>query len=121
MALLRVDHVQLAMPFGGESLARQFYSNALGMVEIPKPENLAKRGGCWFQIADVRVHLGVQSDFKPATKAHPAFEVDDFYALCERLNAAGFHCHDDEPLIGFLRTYVSDPFGNRIELMKRTE
>lgn len=117
MALLRIEHIQLAMPVGEEDSARRFYSDALGMDEVPKPENLAKRGGCWFQTGDVRVHLGVQIDFIPATKAHPAFEVDDFDELRERLDAAGFYCNDDEPLIGFRRTYVSDPFGNRIELM----
>ena len=117
MTLLRIEHIQLAMPVGEEDAARRFYSDVLGMNEVPKPENLAKRGGCWFQTRDVRVHLGVQTDFIPATKAHPAFIVDEFDALCERLDAAGFHCNDDEALIGFRRTYVSDPFGNRIELM----
>ncbi|MEH6527933.1 MAG: VOC family protein [Sneathiella sp.] len=121
IVLLKIDHIQLAMPVGEEESALRFYSDALGMTEVPKPENLAKRGGCWFQTGDVRVHLGVQIDFKPATKAHPAFEVDDFDALCERLDAAGFQCNDDEPLIGFRRTNVSDPFGNRLELMARTD
>ncbi|PYE88671.1 VOC family protein [Phyllobacterium leguminum] len=118
MSLKRIEHVQLAIPPGGEDAARRFYADALGMTEMPKPANLAKRGGCWFASGDVRVHLGVQTDFHPATKAHPAFVVDDLESLRARLNAAGFACKDDEPLTGFYRTYVSDPFGNRIELME---
>jgi catechol 2,3-dioxygenase-like lactoylglutathione lyase family enzyme len=118
MAMQRIEHVQLAMPAGEEEIARRFYAEALGMTEVSKPENLAKRGGCWFQDGEVRVHLGIQKDFRPAMKAHPAFVVDDLRALRIRLHDAGFHCQDDEPLEGFQRTYVHDPFGNRIELME---
>ncbi len=121
MTLLRIEHVQLAMPVGEENAARRFYSGGLGMEEVPKPENLVKRGGCWFQMGDVHVHLGVQADFRPATKAHPAFEVNNLDALLARLNAAGFSSKNDEPLVGFRRTYISDPFGNRIELMQPCE
>jgi catechol 2,3-dioxygenase-like lactoylglutathione lyase family enzyme len=118
MAMQRIEHVQLAMPAGEEDTARRFYAQALGMTEVPKPEELAKRGGCWFEDGDVRVHLGVQNDFLPATKAHPAFVVDDLQTLRTRLRDAGFPCEDDKPLEGFHRTYVYDPFGNRIELME---
>lgn len=115
--ILRIDHVQIAMPEGGEDLARGFYADLLGLPEVPKPENLARRGGCWFERGEVRVHLGIEKGFRPAAKAHPAFLVDDLGALRERLTAAGIPCQDDEPLEGYLRTYVQDPFGNRIELM----
>ena len=118
MTMKRIEHVQLAMPAGEEDTARRFYGQALGMSEVPKPEELAKRGGCWFEDGDVRVHLGVQKDFRPATKAHPAFVVDDLHSLRTRLRDAGFPCEDDKPLEGFDRTYVNDPFGNRIELMQ---
>ena len=118
MGLKRIDHVQLAMPAGEEDAARRFYAGALGMTEVSKPGNLVRRGGCWFESGDVRVHLGVQADFHPATKAHPAFIVDDLASLCSRLDAAGFPCGNGEPLEGYRRAYVSDPFGNRIELME---
>lgn len=88
------------------------------MTELAKPESLARRGGCWFSAADVQVHLGVQTDFTPAKKAHPAFVVDDLTRLRAELEAAGFPCTDDAPLAGFDRTFVSDPFGNRIERME---
>ena len=121
MPLLRIDHIQLAMPPGEEEAARRFYGEALGLDEVAKPEHLARRGGCWFQSGEVRLHLGVQADFHPATKAHPAFITDDLDAMRARLEEAGFSCRDDEPLAGYRRTYVNDPFGNRIELMEVIE
>jgi hypothetical protein len=88
------------------------------MTEVAKPPNLAVRGGCWFECNAAKLHLGVEADFSPAKKAHPAFVVDDLAVLRTRLEAAGVVCRDDEPLVGFNRTYISDPFGNRIELME---
>lgn len=119
MILKRIDHIQIAIPSGEEDKARQFYAKALGMKEVVKPANLAKRGGCWFEMGEVRVHLGVDPDFRPAKKAHPAFVVETLGEWCKRLELAGFPCKDDEPLNGFHRTYVADPFGNRIELMEK--
>ena len=119
MTIVGVDHVQLAMPAGREEDARAFYSSLLGLPEVPKPEDLAKRGGVWFESSEVRVHLGVDGEFRPAKKAHPAFLVKDLRLLVERLRAAGVAVTDDEPLAGYDRVYVSDPFGNRLELMER--
>ncbi len=106
------------MPAGGEARARAFYATLLGIPEVPKPPHLAVRGGCWFELGPVRVHLGVESDFRPARKAHPAFIVDDLAALAAVLNAAGFATRAGEPLAGYERIDVDDPFGNRIELME---
>jgi catechol 2,3-dioxygenase-like lactoylglutathione lyase family enzyme len=117
--LMAIHHVQLAMPEGRENEARSFYAGVLGLVEVPKSENLAKRGGCWFELGDVRVHLGVMQDFRCATKAHPAFLVNDLAEMRAHCVVAGVACIDDEPLEGFARFYVIDPFGNRIELMER--
>ena len=116
--LRMIEHAQLAMPAGGEERARAFYSGVLGLDEVPKPENLVNRGGCWFERGAVKVHLGVMVDFRPATKAHPAFVVEDLAAMRAALNAFGIAQKDDEPLEGFRRTYVLNPFGNRIELME---
>ncbi len=80
--------------------------------------NLAKRGGCWFEDGSLKVHLGVDADFRPAHKAHPALLVNGLAALVDRLRAAGVNVVDDEPLEGFTRVYVNDPFGNRIELLE---
>lgn len=113
-----LDHVQLAMPAGLEAEARQFYSGVLGLFEVPKPANLAKRGGVWFESDSLRVHLGVEHDFRPAKKAHPAFLVHDLPALVRHLKNAGVAVVSDEPLEGYDRVYVSDPFGNRIELLE---
>lgn len=114
----KIDHVQLAMPSGREDEARGFYSGLLGITEQPKPEHLAKRGGCWFENGDLKIHLGVDADFRPARKAHPALLVDDLPALIARLQAAEVPVRDDQLLEGYRRVYVDDPFGNRIELME---
>jgi catechol 2,3-dioxygenase-like lactoylglutathione lyase family enzyme len=113
-----IDHVQLAMPAGGEDDARAFYAGLLGIPEVPKPPHLAVRGGCWFESPTVKVHLGVDGDFRPARKAHPALLVTDLPALTRRLVEAGVEVVDDEPLDGYDRVYASDPFGNRIELLE---
>jgi catechol 2,3-dioxygenase-like lactoylglutathione lyase family enzyme len=115
-----LDHVQLAMPAGGEAQARSFYADLLGLPEVPKPPHLAVRGGCWFERGALKVHLGVDGDFRPARKAHPAFLVSGLAGLLERLRTAGVPIVDDEPLEGFDRAYVDDPFGNRIELLEPT-
>ena len=114
----RLDHVQLAMPAGGEEEAVAFYEGLLGISNVPKPPHLAKRGGCWFEDGDVKVHLGVDTDFRPAKKAHPALIVGGLRDLVGRLADAGVTVKDDEPLEGYDRIYVDDPFGNRIELME---
>jgi len=120
MQILGIEHVQLAMPAGREDEARRFYSGLLGIPETPKPPHLAKRGGAWFESGPLKIHLGVEADFRPARKAHPALLVEGLERLVGALRAAGFSVVDDEPLDGYDRVYVSDPFGNRIELMEPT-
>ena len=118
MTLTRIEHVQLAMPPGEEAAAVAFYVGLLGLSEVPKPSHLAARGGCWFEAGDLKVHLGVETPFVAARKAHPAFLVTDLTSLVGSLRAAGASLRDDEPLEGYDRVYVDDPFGNRIELME---
>lgn len=118
MRVCRIDHIQIAMPPAGEDKARSFYGGVLGLPEVPKPSNLAKRGGVWFQRDDLKLHLGVEQEFRPARKAHPAFLVEGLDQLVERCQAAGYDVSADEPLAGYERVYVADPFGNRIELME---
>jgi catechol 2,3-dioxygenase-like lactoylglutathione lyase family enzyme len=117
-AVHALDHVQLAIPPGGEAASRRFWVGVLGLGEAAKPPHLAGRGGCWFEGPTLRLHLGVDRDFRPARKAHPALRVRGLPALRARLAAAGFPPVEDEPLDGFDRCYVDDPFGNRIELME---
>ncbi|MFK3689252.1 VOC family protein [Agrobacterium tumefaciens] len=121
MGILALDHVQLAMPAGREEEARAFYGSLLGFVEQAKPVNLGARGGCWFSRGSTKLHLGVEQDFRPAKKAHPAFLVDDLATLRKTLETAGCHVVEDEPLEGYHRFYVHDPFGNRIEMMQPLE
>ena len=113
-----IEHVQLAMPGGGEDAARAFYTGMLGLPERTKPPELAARGGCWFEAPGVKVHLGVEADFRAAQKAHPALLVDDLAGLVKALLGRNVAVTDDDPVDGRARCYVSDPFGNRIELMQ---
>lgn len=119
MKVYAIDHVQLAMPAGEEEKARAFYNGVLGIEETPKPPNLAKRGGVWFEQENLKIHLGVDKDFRPAKKAHPALLVEGLNGLIEKCRGAGYEVISDEPLEGYNRVYVSDPFGNRIELMEK--
>jgi catechol 2,3-dioxygenase-like lactoylglutathione lyase family enzyme len=114
----QIDHVQLAMPPGGEDAARTFYGGLLGLAEEPKPPNLAGRGGCWFETGGVKIHLGVEQDFRPAKKAHPALLVTDLASMVEAMSRHGVTIVTDDPLAGYRRVFVYDPFGNRLELME---
>ena len=118
MPIYALDHVQLAMPAGEEETARAFYGGVLGLTEQPKPPNLARRGGVWFTAGTLRLHLGVEQTFRPARKAHPALLVHGLDELIARSTAAGYPPVTDEPLAGYNRVYIYDPFGNRIELME---
>lgn len=112
-----IDHVQLVMPVGEEEAARRFYSGLLGMREIAKPPDLAKRGGCWFESGAVQIHLGVEKDFRPAKKAHPAFKCADYDGLVSTLRSAGIQVNEAVDIPGVRRSHIDDPFGNRIELI----
>ncbi len=114
--LKAIDHVQIAIP-GGEAQARPFYGALLGLTEVPKPAELAKRGGAWFEAGSIKVHLGVEADFRAARKAHVAFEVDDVAGLAERAKASGYETKTDDDLDGYERVFIYDPFGNRLEFL----
>jgi catechol 2,3-dioxygenase-like lactoylglutathione lyase family enzyme len=115
-----IDHVQLAMPPGQEERARKFYAELLGMREIPKPAELLKRGGCWFESGPVQVHLGVEKDFRPAKEAHPALKCTNYDGLVAKLRASGVEVTEPADIPGVRRCHIHDPFGNRIELIALT-
>lgn len=106
------------MPPGEEDAARSFYAELVGLDEVRKPEHLAKRGGCWFRGPELKLHLGVEADFRAARKAHPAFRVEGIDELRQRLESAGTEIVVDEPLEGHERFYAFDPFGNRLEFIE---
>lgn len=112
-----IDHVQLAIPAGAEECCRAFYVGLLGMGEVAKPPALAARGGLWVRSGVVELHLGVEADFRPARKAHPAIRVADIDALGSRLTAAGFDVTWDELVAGTRRLFTHDPLGNRLEFI----
>jgi len=119
MSIIGVDHVQLAMPPGSEARAREFYGDVLELPERPKPPELAARGGCWFESESVKIHLGVEQDFRPSAKAHPGLLVDDLDSVLSRCRQKGFQASEPELIEATRRAFVQDPFGTRIELMER--
>lgn len=116
----KIDHVQIAMPKGREDDAREFFGELLGLEELPKPADLAARGGCWFATADRQIHMGVEVDFRPAKKAHVALNTSGLDELRMRLEKAGYTTQDDTDVEGRKRFFTHDPFGNRIEFLDRT-
>ena len=115
VSILGIDHVQVAAPAGCEAEARAFYAGLLGLAEVPKPEALRARGGCWFRAGTHELHVGVEEPFAPARKAHPGFVVADLDALAERLRAEGIAVEPAEAIPGTKRFHAADPFGNRLE------
>jgi catechol 2,3-dioxygenase-like lactoylglutathione lyase family enzyme len=116
--LQAIDHVQIAIPVGGEVKAQPFYRDLLGLSEVAKPPNMVARGGAWYEAGHIKVHLGVEVDFRANDKAHVAFVVDDVAALAQRAKTAGFKVKHDNDLPGHIRAFLYDPFGNRIEILR---
>lgn len=112
-----LHHVQVSCPGGSESASRSFYGDLLGLTEVPKPPALAKRGGVWFRGEGYELHIGVEEDFVPAQKAHPAFLVPDAEALAGRLEDAGVDVTWDSGFPGYRRFHTHDPHGNRVEIL----
>ena len=112
-----IDHVQLAAPPGCEAEARRFFGGVLGLEEVEKPESLRARGGVWFRVGAQQLHVGVEQEFAPARKAHPAFAVSRYDEFVVRLRSAGVETVADDSIPGVRRSYIADPWGNRIELV----
>ncbi|MGH3425938.1 MAG: glyoxalase [Nocardioidaceae bacterium] len=113
---MRLHHVQVSCPPGGEDAARAFYAGALGLREIDKPSVLAARGGAWFCGESFELHVGVEDPFVPARKAHPAFAVSDVAAVARTVAAAGFAVDWDDAIPGVRRFHTVDGNGNRVEI-----
>ena len=117
MAAFAIDHVQIAIPPEGETAARRFFGDLLGLTELPKPADIAGRGGCWFELGEQQLHLGVEANFRAASKAHVALATDALEATRRRLSEAGFQTEDGSMVDGRRRFFTLDPFGNRIEFI----
>jgi catechol 2,3-dioxygenase-like lactoylglutathione lyase family enzyme len=116
--IAHLDHLQIAAPEGCEAAARDFYGALLGLREIEKPELLRARGGCWFECGDQQLHIGVEHDFRPAKKAHPAFATNSLDELRQALLARGIKITDDTSIPGVSRFHTEDPWGNRLEFLE---
>jgi hypothetical protein len=113
-----IDHIQLAAPKGCEVVVRDFWGAKIGLTEIEKPESLQGRGGCWFEFGNQQLHIGVEEDFQPAKKAHPAFVVKNLEAFQMHVEKNGIQTKEDAPIDGRNRFFISDPFGNRVEFLE---
>jgi predicted enzyme related to lactoylglutathione lyase len=120
MPILNIDHVQIAIPAASEDRARAFYSGILGFAEVPKPAEMAERKSIWFVAGGVNLHLGLEPDFQPAKRAHPAFMVNGLDAILAACERAGLSTNPDTSFNGLRRVHIFDPFGNRLELMERS-
>jgi catechol 2,3-dioxygenase-like lactoylglutathione lyase family enzyme len=118
MSVLGLDHVQVAVPAGAEERCRAFYVALLGMAELAKPAALAARGGIWVQAGSHELHCGVEAEFQPARKAHPAFRCAELDSLAERLGGAGYAIAWDAHIPAVRRFFTHDPFGNRLEFVE---
>jgi catechol 2,3-dioxygenase-like lactoylglutathione lyase family enzyme len=116
---MSIDHIQLAIPAGSETKCRVFWHDVLEMIELEKPAALLARGGAWFRKGTAEVHLGVETDFRPALKAHPAFAVPSIKSLAKRLEDAGFAVRWDTAIAGRARFFTDDPVGNRVEFVEK--
>jgi catechol 2,3-dioxygenase-like lactoylglutathione lyase family enzyme len=125
--MIRLHHVQVACPAGGEDVVRRFYGEGLGLTEVAKPADLAGRGGAWFRAYDERgavvaeLHVGVEDPFTPARKAHPALEVDDLDSAASSLRRidAEVDLTEEHTFAGYRRLHTRDPHGNRVEVLER--
>ena len=113
-----LDHIQLAIPEGGEAACREFWVHLVGLAEIEKPPALRARGGLWLALNGAEIHLGVEAGFAPAKKAHPGISVDAIDALAQRLGDAGLELTWDDAISGRKRFFTQDPFGNRLEFLE---
>jgi catechol 2,3-dioxygenase-like lactoylglutathione lyase family enzyme len=119
--MFAIDHVQIAIPPGGEEEGRRFFGDLLGLEELAKPAHMEGRGGCWFDLGGAQIHLGADPDFRPARKAHVALRVASLDEVGARLRDAGYQTTDDVPMDGRQRFFTHDPFGNRVEFVERPE
>ena len=113
----RLDHIQVCIPKGKEGEARQFYTGKLGLQEIPKPASLIANGGLWYKIADIQFHIGTEEEINKS-KRHPAFEVEDIFAVRSHLEEQGIKIKEETEIPGVIRFSFFDPFGNRMELLQ---
>ena len=117
MPVLALHHAQVFYPAGEEARARRFYAEQLGLQEVERPASLRGRPGLWFEVpGGAHVHLAVEPDLALHPRRHFALRVDDTARMRRELEAAGVRSEDADEITGWIRCYVFDPFGNKIEL-----
>jgi catechol 2,3-dioxygenase-like lactoylglutathione lyase family enzyme len=114
-----IDHVQIAVPEALEGQCLAFYRELLGLAEIEKPEHLKSRGGAWFQVGAVQMHVGIDPETSPKSKRHVCFRVADLARARAQALAAGATLEDEGKAEGLIRFFLRDPAGNRVEIGER--
>jgi catechol 2,3-dioxygenase-like lactoylglutathione lyase family enzyme len=116
-----IHHVNVTVPRALEAAARQFYGVVMGMTEVPKPESSRGRGGAWFQLGEVQLHLSLEEiEGEQVLKRHVCYTVENLNEAEQRFRDAGVEIlPDDIPTPGWTRFYVRDPGGNRLEIAQR--
>jgi catechol 2,3-dioxygenase-like lactoylglutathione lyase family enzyme len=122
LEIVEINHVNITVPEAAEETTKQFYKNILGLEEIPKPDNLKKRGGAWFRQGALEIHLSVEdtASDNAASRRHVCYLVADIAKAEQSFRVAGIEVIPDRrPVEGWLRFYVHDPGGNRLEIAQR--
>ena len=120
--IIGLHHAQITVPPEQEQAAREFYCHVLNLPEVPKPESLRSRGGFWLEVGDLTVHVGLEDGIdRTRTKAHLAYEVTDLSRWRQIIMDHGLDILDGIPIPGFDRFEFRDPFGNRVELIQKSD
>ena len=115
----RIHHVNVTVPKSLEDAARHFYGVVMGLEEVPKPESSRGRGGAWYQLGPIQLHLSIEEPLHQdsLSKRHVCYTVSNLAEAEERFRNAGVEIvPDDLPTPGWSRFYVRDPGGNRLEI-----
>ena len=117
-----IHHVNVTVPKSLEDAAKHFYGVVMGLTEVPKPAESRGRGGAWYQLGDLQLHLSIENGLgeECISKRHVCYTVADLAEAERRFREAGVEIlPDDLPTPGWSRFYVRDPGGNRLEIAQR--
>ena len=121
IGIIEINHVNVIVPKTLEDAAKHFYGSVLGLKQIPKPLELQGRGGAWYELGAVQLHLSAKAEVASPPRGHVCFTVADVALAEERLRDEGVEIiPDDQPIAGKPRFYIRDPGGNLIEIAQKT-
>ncbi|MGZ5940203.1 MAG: VOC family protein [Rhizomicrobium sp.] len=119
LGITGIDHVQIAVPRALETECLKFYREIFAFPELAKPVELQARGGAWFQVGAIQMHIGVDPDASPKSKRHICFLTADLAKAKAFVLARGVAIEEESVAEGLSRFFIRDPAGNRIEIGQR--